>query len=344
MSRWASLLASLLVAGCATLASPAGDDDAVRPNAHAGPFRALAGQETVGAAPNVLVGDAELQFEEPGVLRRTTTPGLGPVALYAVTTVGGVPGIYRFLAEDARGFRARPQPPSPVLTATQAWEGAAVRSPAPLAWSGKVWLYYSTSGGIGVAWSSDGERFEPAPGPALAAAPEGWDAGLVPAAPSVVALPSGELRLFYEAGGAIGEARSSDGLSFERLGDAPVLEPETVEGAPGQLSVHGPDAHLALSAEGRPLTQLYYGSEAADGTSVIGYAARFGEAGSLTRAAAPAFTSSRNPRSPCVVDFGSLRLLYVSQRAGSTNNLRHSVIAAGVAPGDLKLPPAERQP
>jgi hypothetical protein len=333
---------ALLAVGCATLASEAGDENVERPNAMAGPFRALRSDEVAsGKAPYVL------DKGELGAIHQATVLDLGDgtapadAALYGVARLASQSGVYRFLAPDARTFAAQPAPATPVLIASEPWEGAELDTPEIVHVGAELLLYYSGDEGIGAARSSDGIAFEKLPGPLLGTSGAGpWEAGTAPRAPTVVEVASDDYRMFYEANGRIGEARSSDGLAWQRASSDPVLQPASDGGAEPPFdgaSVGDPEAVVAVGAEGRKVTRVYYTGRAADGTSAIGMAARFGDSGSLTRAVAPAFASSRDPYAPDLVEFGGLVLLYVTERAGSDTSHDYPAIAAGVAPATLSL-------
>ncbi|MCC6216056.1 MAG: hypothetical protein IT376_14415 [Polyangiaceae bacterium] len=343
--RAALVLTGGLALACATIASDAGDLDARRPNALAGPFRELREAEdrsSVAEAPNVLANSSgSIEYADPCVLDLDGGGPAGRVALYVATTLGGVSGIYRYLADDARTFPNTPDPPEPVLAASLAWEGGALRAPHVLHVGDTYELYYSAAGGIGVATSTDGARFVAAAEPLLTAAgAASWEGGAAPASPAVIEVAPGDVRLFYEAGGRIGEAQSSDGRAFERVGAEPVLEPSAPNPAEVMFDdvwVGDPHAVMATSAEGRRILRVYYAGEAADGTRGIGLGGRFGE-GRLDRAVSTVFSLTRGSRAPFVLTDGAMALLYVAQRTGTTSAQRHLAIALGVAPGDAVLP------
>jgi hypothetical protein len=219
---------------------------------------------------------------------------------------------------------------------SEPWEGAALDAPDIVKVGGEIWLFYSAEGGIGAATSSDGFSFAKLPGPLLGPATSGWDAGLVPRAPSVLAV-AGEYRMFYEAGGRIGEARSVDGQTWERLTE-PVLEPVPVdpdEPAFDSGTIGDPEAWLATNAEGKAITRVYYTGRAPDGTTAIGMGARFGNSGTLTRAVAPAFAGQRGPYAPAILAFDGFTLLYLTERAGLSDDTDYPAVAAAVAPGNV---------
>jgi hypothetical protein len=164
-----------------------------------------------------------------------------------------------------------------------------------------------------------------------------------------VVLADGSFLMFYDVPGeggavAIGEARSADGIVWERAGSGPALAPSPApESGAGEEPYDGAavsDAApaLATSATGRAMLRVYYSARDRTGRSAIGMAARFGD-GALERAVGPVFgaSSSLGPRAPWVVIYPELSLLFVTQRAGSSDALAYPAVAAGVAPADARL-------
>jgi hypothetical protein len=340
-----SVVLTGLVMGCATLATEAGDIDAVRPNAGAGPFRPITESELGAAgAPGVLRQKAAAsRFRQASALALGEGQP-GRVALYIVAEQAGVHGIYRFVAADARSF-VEPDPPGAVLVPSEGWEGAELAQPEVVRVGGEIWLYYAAAGGIGLARSPDGISFSKQPGPVLAAEPgSSWEAGEPPRSPGFVELGADDFRLFYAAAGRIGEARSTDGVSWQRDPE-PVLEPAPLAGEPlfDSLQVSDPEPELAASAQGRRITRVYYAGQGAE-SSGIGLAARFGDSGALQRALAPSLTTSRGPSDPALVRFGDLALMYFTQKAGASAAQAYPVIALALAPATLTLPPALPNP
>jgi hypothetical protein len=324
---------ALVLIACATLASEAGDTDAVRPNAHAGPFRYVRDNEVPGSAPFVL-RRKHFNFRDATVLAE----GDG-VVLYAHAELAVGAGIYRFLSVDGVSFDETPEPPSPVIAADQSWEGSFVGAPAVARVGDQVLLAYATEQGIGVARSSDGIAFDKADGLALSPADApAWEGGEVPGAPALVALSPSDVRLFYEASGQIGEAQSTDGLSFARLSNAPVFGPSGIAGEHDEHAVGDPEALRVTSAEGRSVLRVYHTAVAADGSTAIGLAARFGAQGLLTRAPAAALAGPRSPTAPALLPRGETALLYVTQRATTSTEDAFPAIAAAVAPATARLP------
>ncbi|MBI4957476.1 MAG: hypothetical protein HY908_36045 [Myxococcales bacterium] len=367
LSRRPATLAALglvgaLAAGlgaCATLATSSGGDTSL-PNAGLGPFRPLKAGEIGNSrpAPYGLRDDASFE-RDVAVLDADGDPAtLGVVAYAARTTFGaGVEPepsappneIVRHTALDGRSFD---RGPPVVLAPAAAWEGGTVGAPAALEVEGEVYLYYAAAGGIGLARSADGVAFAREDAPVLGPASAGWDDGLVPRSPSVVRLPDGSFRMFYEVAlgadeSAIGEAASADGLVWQRLGEAPVLarRPELVDDLPAYdgASVGAPSAVLWVTSEGRAVLGVYYAATAEDGTRSIALAARYGTDGALARGLGPVFGSDGDldPTEPCIVRFASFAFLYATERAGSAASQDFPAVAVGVAPATVTLPPPE---
>jgi hypothetical protein len=353
----AAAFAALAAASCATLPESGGDE--ALPNAKAGPFRDIDAIELGNsrAAPNVMDDDDRFA-RDPSVVDLDGDPAtLAAAGFFAVTIPPGEdpadPGappnaIVRNEALDGRSFD---RAPVTVLEPEAPWEGGTVGAPSALRVEGEIWLYYAAPGGIGLARSTDGFTFAREPAPVLAPADGGWEQGAVPASPGVVALPDGSLRMFYEVpgeGGAssIGEARSTDGITWERVGSGPALAPSPpaagAEDPYDGLSVGDPAPVLAASATGRASLRLYHTARDRSGKSVIALAARFGDE-PLQRAAAPVFgaSSSLAPRAPWVVVYPDLSLLFATQRAGTSDTQSYPAVSAGVAPANAHLPPPD---
>lgn len=348
---WNTLIAlSALSAACGTLGTPAGDDDAERPNATSGPFRAIADAELPdsNAAPNLLAGgggdhddkeENDQRFREAAAVSLDGSKLPGLTALYVVVGPAGQGAIYRYEADDARTFVE--DPIAAVLEPESPWEGAGLSEPSVHPVGDETWLYYGAEGGIGFARSSDGVTFIRETEAVLTAGGAAWEGEAVPRAPAFLALPAedgGGYRLFYEANGRIGEAASDDGVMWARVGDAPVLEPssDTIH-AFDAASVGAPFASRWQSPEGRWVTRVYYAGVDAKGVSSIGLAARYGNHGRLSKAVATVFSGIRSPGSPWVISSPVLSLMYVTQKAGSTSALDFPAIALTLAPSTAKL-------
>lgn len=340
--RFLVLLGALAALRCATLAAEAGDNDAVRPNAQAGPFRALRADEVPDKpGPPYVLGNSKAQYREESALALDDAPA-GQMALYVVADrTGGTQAILRFTAPDARTFTADPD--TPVLAAEQAWEGASVGHPDAVRVDGEIRLYYSADGGIGLAHSTDGVTFTREPAPVLSTdGAAAWEGGQAPSSPSLLVVGPGDYRLFYAANNRIGEARSSDGVLFQRIGTTPLLEPEgggSADDPPFDSEAVGePEAVLARSEEGRTITRVYFTGTASNAKRGIGLAARFGTDGPLVRAVAQVFSSQRDARSPSVVVYPVLTLLYLTEKSAAAGSGLYPEIALGIAPGNVTIP------
>lgn len=316
----------------------------MRPNAHAGPFRGLNADEVPSSAlgaPYVL-GDGNAHYRESSAVDLDGNGKLGKVALYVVADLAAGTGIYRFVSPDGRSFGKDPDPATPVLVPSAAWEGSAVDEPDVHVVGGKIWMLYQAAGGIGLARSDDGVSFTREPGPVLGPDPSvAWEGGKTPGAPALLQVSDHDFRLFYAVNNRIGEAHSSDGVTWTRNANGPLLAPAggADAGAPfDSVSVGDPYAVLATSAEGRRITRVYYAGKGADGNRGIGLAARFGLDGPLTRATAPVFPVTRDARSPTVLPFANFTLLYVTELAGTSPDLAYPAVAAGLAPGNVSIP------
>ncbi|WP_437803439.1 hypothetical protein [Sorangium sp. So ce693] len=370
--RALALVAAGLFAACATLPSEGGEGSL--PNAHAGPFREIAGEELGNArtAPHVMEDD-ERFVRDASVVDLDGDPStLAAAGFFAATLhpedappdpLAPPNAVVRYDAADGRSFE---RSSATVLAPELPWEGGTVAAPSAVLVRGEIWLYYAAAGGIGLARSADGLAFtrEPAPVLAPAADGDGWERGAIPRSPGVVRLPDGSLRMFYEVAGEagasfLGEARSDDGLVWERVGGGPALEPASIVGAGApegagapaaegepfdSAAVSDPAPALAVSATGRPLLRVYYAGRDSAGRSAIGLAARLGHDGPLERAVAPVFgaSSALSPRAPAVAVYPGFSLLFVTQAAGTRRGQGYPVVAAGVAPADAALPPPTR--
>ena len=347
---------ALLASACATLADAASGGDHL-PNAGAGPFRALKAEEVgnLRSAPNVLVDDQV--FPRDG----TVLDADGDL---------GTPEIFGYFAVTPRVPMTEPDPKAPpraivrvdaldgrsferdyvtVLEVQEPWEGASLGAPAAIRGGGEVFLYYTAAGGVGLARSTDGKTFTRESGPVLAPVSGTWEGGAVPANPGVVQLDDGSFRMFYDvtdAGGVrrIGEASSTDGLSWMRVGDAPTLEPRVDTNPDDPLydgdSVGAPYPVLGKSSEGRSVLRVYYEAQDALDRRAIGLAARYDPvAGAFERAVGPVFSGSFGPGQPCVLVCQGYSLLLVTQLEGRSKSEQIPAVAAGISPADAVLPP-----
>ena len=350
--------ATIVLAACATIPEPGGGGESL-PSAVAGPFRALL-QEEIGnnrVAPNAV--DDDVFSRDPSVLDVDGDPATLAVAGYfgAAVAQGGVKPtgddptrvILRFGALDGRSFDGSAEV---ILEPTEAWEGGVIGHPSALHVGQEIWLFYAAAGGIGLAKSSDGHAFTRVSGPVLGASVSGWDHDAIPGSPGVVALPDGSLRMFYEIAMSpdlkvIGEASSSDGITWTRHGTGPALAPS----APGtdddppydDASVEAPSPVLIASSTGRATLRVYYGARNHLGAQVIGLAARYVEEpdSPLQRAIAPVFGTTKplSPTEPSALVYPDFTLLFATQRSSATGP--HPAVAVAAAPALAMLPPPE---
>jgi len=333
--------------GCATLADgEAGLDNP--PSARAGPFRLFRigeiGQER--AAPYVM-DEQDLGLRDASVIDADGDPKTpGVEGYFAAIAEGAPPGsppssILRVLAADGRSFFRTYEP---VLTAERAWEAGTIGAPSAMLLGRTRRLYYAGGAGVGLAESTDGAPFAAGDAPVLDAAGVPWADG-PPRSPGVARLPDDRFVMFFEAdqGGrqVIGYAESADGVSWTADAGGPVIAP----GPPGALDerfVGSPQPVVATSAQGRTVLYVYYAARGADDKQLIAMAASFLDGDiELVRSDSAMFTptSRVDPREPSVVRFETFTFLYVSQLRGPGQT--DVVTAAGVAPGNPALPPAQ---
>ena len=354
MTTFRSLLvvaaAALVAPSCATTGAE-GEGDKNLPTAGVGPFRKLGVDEVPGIAPFVL-DDRVAIYREPAILAPAVAADDSPAILYAVGKPAGVDVIVRTRADDGRAFLGASgdfgRSPPIVLSADAAWEGPALAGPFALRVKEEVFLYYSAAGGIGIARSPDGLSFRKESGPIFTRDPaSSWERTEV-RAPTVYLLPDGRFRMLYASGASIGEAESTDGVHFRRLGPEPVLGP-AAPAAPGSLlphekgpfdtaSVGDPCAVVRTNPAGRfHVRVLYTGTDAAGVTS-IGLAGRYGEQGPLTRQPTPVYSVGAKESAPALLELPSGSYLYVQQDRRVDERLTYKAIAAAFAPGSVKLP------
>jgi hypothetical protein len=341
-----ALGAALAVAvACGSGAPPAGGSNGL-PNALAGPFRVLR-KPTEGASAPFVVGGS-VSYRDPSALDLDGNPDTLGVAIYLEAGENGFPHtIYRYDLPDGPARAAKAGSGTKVLSADQPWEGKTLARPFVLRVGGEIWLYYEAAGCIGRAVSSDGLVFsKPQASPVLCGDPASWETGAV-GAPSVHVAHDGSFRLLYGAGGAIGEARSSDGIAFTRVSTSPVLTAraplvaEVVDGGSDDpfddATVDDPDSMISATSDGKPLTYLYYTGTNRLGQHVIGLAARFGDDGPFDANPQPVL-SRYDAHGPSVVRNGALSMLYVGGRSNEASMTWTPSILAGVAPATGGLP------
>jgi hypothetical protein len=365
MRPFAPLLVTLCC--CATLGG-SGLGDVGLPTSGVGPFRLLVTTEDRGVAPYVLDSPGP-EYREPAALPAAPTdPSSTDVYLYAVAAQGtGTTAhdvLVRTRADDARSFFGTGvntgNSPQVVLSPDAPWEGSDLAGPSALVIGGQVFLYYAAAGGIGLALSQDGLTFQKQPAPVLAADPTVTWETTVPHAPSVAVYPDGQIRMLYGAGASIGEADSDDGgMTWHRIdGDptTPAMDPVLSPGppAPGTLEdgepppfdtgqVDDPCLLPRMTAAGRiQVRVLYTGLIGAPGTtgraSAIGFAARYGDSGPLTRQTSPVLSVGRHEAAPALFEWSGNSMLYVHMDETSAMP-PYPAIGAAFAPAQLSLPP-----
>jgi hypothetical protein len=348
------------LAGCATLGST-GEGDKDLPTSGVGPFRKLTIKEVIGVAPFVL-DDKTAQFREPAAL---ALEGGGPtsVALYFVATKGEGSAardvLVRSRADDARSFFGAPtdlgHAPREVLAPDAPWETTRLAGPSALRVADEVFLYYAAAGGIGLARSKDGLVFTKEPAPVLAPDPASRWESTPPHAPSVARLPDGRFRMLYAAGNAIGEAESTDGVRWARLGQDPIFAPSPA--VPPASLLPGEKPPFDTDAVGDPVLAprvtpagrlhirvLYTGRAGA--ASAIGFAARYGDTGPLVRNPLPVFSVDKHEAAPALFEWsedGHARsMLYVQQDKQGDGTTLYPALSAALAPATETLPAPER--
>jgi len=361
--RIASLLLALSAAvgdaGCGTLGSPPAPAENL-PSSGAGPFRPLAGDELPSfAAPPFVLDDAMALYREPSVVAAADEDSSLAVVLFAVARVGAHDVIVRTSAPDARSFYggaadnqtgSHPRhTPAVVLTADRAWEGADLAGPSAVRVGGQLWLYYAGAGGIGLAVSEDGLAFtKTGDAPVLAPDPRAAWETTPPHAPSVAVMPDGSWRMLYGAGSSIGEAASADGTTWTRVdGDpeAPGLNPVLSPGSTFDAGqVDDPLLLPRVTPAGRlQVRVLYTGHDTPPGAaaraSAVGFAARYGSSGPLSRQDAPVYGGSAHEAAPALFEPALGSILYAQQDETSLDPANpYPALAAAFAPASGTLP------
>lgn len=338
----------VFVSACATLADGhAGLDNP--PSARVGPFRLLVPGEIGANHPAPFAMNDGRAFWRDASVVRTGESGFEVDAFFAGVADGAgandpTDRIARFHAVDGRSF---PGPGDVVLTASQGWDGGHVGAPSAVVVDGATWLFYEGASGIGVAKADPSGALVAAPAPVLSATSISWAAGAVPKSPGVVVLRDGTLRMFYEvdtsSGPAIGEARSSDGESWEAIGDGPVLA-HGPRGSSDALGAATPAPVLATSEEGRDVVDVYYTATGENG-AVVGLASRFADDGDGPLERSPSImlgpSAALAVREPCAVRFDTFTFLFATENASKTS--ADPAVVVGLAPATEELPPANPQ-
>jgi hypothetical protein len=334
----------LLALSCGTQAPPAGGDKNL-PNAGVGPFRVLKPDEMPSTAPFAL-SPQKPGWRSPAVLDIDGDPGTMGIFLY-VASVGEVRFIFGFEVEDGRFGTDRTQS----LAKDQDWEDASgVDDPAVLRVDGSIWMFYASGACIGKAVSEDGVAFQKTAGPVLCTGPSqgspAWEGERL-SGPAVYRARDGSFRLFYASGGKIGEARSLDGDTFERVGSEPALTPAPPAGPLVEDAgvdepfdddaVGDPDILTGELTSGRPVTYVYYTGTNRLGMHAVGLAARFGDDGPLTRNPTPVLTRF-GANAPSVVRRSGFLLLYSGGKSSDTNPVNNPAVIAAIAPATLSIP------
>jgi hypothetical protein len=350
-----ALLPMVFLCSCATLASE-GHGDVDLPNLLSGPFRVLKNNQTCNG--DVCVGVDELPHgtstgipsypgtppsKSPAVLVRGTLH----VILYAArgTDIGKPDRIVRMESTDARTF-------TDVSDVLSAEAGETLSDPWAVEVGSEVWLYYGVPGGIGRARSTDGlagRVFQKEPKLAIGGTVEGWETD-PPRAPSVAKLDDGTFHLFYGSGNAIGEATSSDGVTFTRVA-GPVIAPSPPKPeeqlGPGErppfddLSVDDPCIDRSYTPLGRVLWRVLYTGRDRRGGSSVGYAGRFGDVGTFERKVGFVFggklpgtaATNSHANAPAVARFDDFALVFANIDVDKGQK-----IGIGVAPQTRLLP------
>lgn len=332
------------LAGCATLASGGGGASNL-PSSGVGPFQPLSQMQVApqDIAPFVLSHSAGA-CTEPSVLSASADGATPALTMYYV--LPGAPGTVIAFSRsddgvsfygDSGDVENNPSHKPPiVLTATLPWEGGAVDGPSAIRVGSQVWLYYAAAGGIGLAKSNDGRTFAKTGGPLLARdASIAWETTQL-RAPTVAVFPDGSWHMMYASGASIGEATSTDGVTWTRadgdpstpaidpvLGPSAMVDPSTLP--PGE---HPPfdegrvdDPLLAprVDPTGRLQVRVLYtgyapAADASAPAGAIGFAARYSTTGALARQATPVyFAPDSTVAGPAILEWAGPSLLFASQ-------------------------------
>lgn len=336
----------VLCAACATIGSES--DVPELPSSGVGPFRKLEAKEVRGTAPLVL-DSSRIEYSEPSVLAEDDA-----VVLYVTKRVSATESeIVRTRATDARTFYGATghfgKTPVTVLAPALAWEGTSLSRPSALRVGSEIWVYYATSGGIGLARSTDGFKFRRESTPVLSnvRAPA-WETS-VPAEPSVAVFPDGMFHMLYVSGPSIGEATSKDGIHFDRVDGTPttrafdpVLGPNARAGSIDFGAVGCPTLVPRMTPGDRLHVRVLYTAydrprADAAAVSVLAFAGRFEATGPLSVNDLPVLALRAGERCPTLYEPAGMphRILYFDMK--QPGQTLHG-IAAALAPVATKLP------
>jgi hypothetical protein len=342
-----AVLLVLLSAACATTGAD-GEGDRDLPTSGVGPFRKLSNAEVRGIAPFVL--DDRLSFyRDPYALVEED----GSITLYAVARRGTDDVIVKTRATDGRTFYGTSghagKQPTTVLAPNPFFEGSSLRGPCVLRRGDDLFLFYGSAGGIHAAISRDGgpfTRFANEPLLARDASVAAWETDQV-RSPGAYLLPNGRVRLFYTSGSAIGEAESDDGVrNFKRLSREPVLraQPRPSVLLPNEKppfderAVGDPFVLVRTTPAGRKHVRVLYTGIDLNGNSTIGFAARYGDDGSLVRQQLPVYSERKGESAPAFVEAQLGSFLYTEQDRPDGRDRSYRAIAGAFAPGNITLP------
>lgn len=244
--------------------------------------------------------------------------------------------IHRADPRENLGFASGPV----VFSASASWEGAEVFDP----WvvvddDGSARMYYAAEGGIGVAEAPSVDGAFTRVGDAPILGPDDAVSG-APRRPSVVRGIDGAWWMYFDAGGAIGIARSTDGVAFARIdGDASTaaIDPLILTGQDDrespEIAIGSPGAAAVDTVVGRRLIRIYYESRREDGT-VLPYVAGSADGVTFERHEIPVMDSTdvRFP-APVLVDDRTTLLYWngpLTSSGRQTRALRASVSPASV--------------
>ena len=248
-----------------------------------------------------------------------------------------------------------------MLDQSEPWEGGSVHSPSVLRAGSSIYLYYAAAEGIGRAVSSDGVAFTKDTSPVLAPDPSvAWET-TPPTQPSVAIFPDGSWHMFYAAGVSIGEATSSDGVTWTRA-DGDPIDPGDRSGPSGRAPF---DAEHARARRSPPfdigqvtdpclLPRRYRRREDASAGPGALHRVRGPTGGRVPperdrlrralrrlgaapgRNGSPVYAVGKHEAAPALFEWSEGALLYVHQDSSITPP--YPAIAAAVAPVTLVLP------